>query len=203
MSRVVVSEFVTLDGVYQAPGGPEEDTREGFEHGGWQMPYHDDIGGKAIDEGIAEAGGLLLGRRTYDIFAAYWPTAPSEEGSIANPLNSMPKFVASTTLREPLEWNNSTLLKGDVAEEVAKLKEQPDKDLLVIGSGDLLQTLIKHDLVDEYRLMVHPVVLGSGRRLFAEGAPRTGLTLVDATPTGTGVLILTYRPGEEKERTLT
>jgi dihydrofolate reductase len=194
MSRVVVSEFLTLDGVYQAPGGPEEDTREGFEHGGWQMPYNDDIGGKAIDEGIAEAGGLLLGRRTYDIFAAYWP---SEEGPIANPLNSMPKFVASTTLREPLEWNNSTLLKGDVAEEVAKLKEQPDKDLLVIGSGDLIQTLIKHELVDEYRLMVHPVVLGSGRRLFAEGIPRTGLTLVDATPTGTGVLILTYRPGEE------
>jgi dihydrofolate reductase len=130
-------------------GGTDEDRREGFEHGGWRIPYSDEVAGSAISEGMSSAGGFLLGRRTYERFAAYWPTAPADE-PLAATINSLPKFVASTTLKEPPEWENSTLLNGDVGEEVAKLKEQPGKDLLVIGSGDLVQTLMQHDLVDGY-----------------------------------------------------
>jgi dihydrofolate reductase len=167
VSRVIVSEFLTLDGVLQAPGDSEEDRSGGFEHGGWQLPYFDEAAGSAISEGMATSGGFLLGRRTYEINAA---------------------------LQEPLVWQNSTLIKGDVPEAVAKLKQQPGKDLQVIGSGELVQTLIRHDLVDEYRLMVHPLVLGSGRRLFRDGTVRTALQLVDTKTTGTGVVILTYRP---------
>ncbi|HEV8571471.1 MAG TPA: dihydrofolate reductase family protein [Actinomycetota bacterium] len=199
MRKVIVSEFLTLDGVMQAPGGSDEDRRGGFEHGGWQMPYFDEVAGNAVSEGMGASGGFLLGRRTYEIFAAYWPSAPADNPFAAT-INSLPKFVASTTLQEPLEWNNSTLLKGDVAEEVAKLKEQPGKDLQVIGSGDLVQTLMQHNLVDEYGLMIHPVVLGTGEHLFKEGIPRTPLRLVDSKTTSTGVLILTYRPeGKEAE----
>jgi dihydrofolate reductase len=197
MARLVVSEFLTLDGVMQAPGGPDEDRRGGFEHGGWQQSYFDDIFGKAITEGIAGAGGFVLGRKTYEIFAGYWPTAPAEEREVAEPLNSLPKYVASRTLREPLAWNNSTLISGDMVDGLRKLKQQPGKDLLVIGSGDLAQTLIEHDLVDEYNLMIHPVVLGSGARLFRDGKTKRPLRLIDATPTTTGVLIATYRPAEK------
>lgn len=195
MRKVIVSTFVTLDGVMQAPGGSDEDRSGGFEHGGWQMPYFDDVAGKAISEGMAAAGGFLLGRTTYEIFAAYWPNAP-EGDPIADTMNGLPKYVASTTLQEPLEWRNSTLLKGDVADEVAKLREQPGKDLLVIGSGGLAQTLMDHGLVDEYQLMIHPLVLGSGKRLFRDGGRTNALRLVDVTTTGTGVLIATYQPAD-------
>ncbi len=191
MARIVLSEFLTLDGVMQAPGGEDEDRSGGFEHGGWQGPFFDDAGGRAVEQTMSTADALLLGRRTYDIFAAYWPNTthePSEQ------LNSMPKYVVSTTLEEPLAWNNSTLIKGDVPSELAKLKELPGRDVLVFGSGDLAQTLMEHDLIDEYRLMVHPIVLGSGKRLFREGNPRTPLQLVDAETTGTGTQILTFRP---------
>ena len=188
MRNLIVSEFLSLDGVMQAPGAPDEDRRGGFEHGGWQMSYFDEVFGKAITEGIAEAGGFVLGRKTYAIFAGYWPTAPAQEQAVAEPLNRLPKFVASRTL---------TLLAGDVAEEVNKLKQSPGKDLLVIGSGDLVQTLIRHDLVDEYRLMIHPVVLGTGARLFRDRNAKRSLTLVDATTSSTGVLIATYRPAEK------
>ncbi len=194
MRKLIVSEFLTLDGVMQGPGGADEDPRDGFEHGGWQGPYFDDAAGGAIVGGIHASGGLLLGRRTYEIFAAYWPTAPSEVEELAAPLNAMPKHVASTTLDEPLAWENSTLIKGDVAEGVAELKRQPGKDLLVIGSGVLSQTLMQHGLVDEYRLMIHPIVLGSGRRLFREESAKKELRLVDSTTTSTGVLMLTYEP---------
>jgi dihydrofolate reductase len=195
--RVVVSEFMTLDGVMQAPGGAEEDRSGGFELGGWQGAYWDDLAGKAVDEGLAQTEGLLLGRRTYDIFAAYWPNATDpEDAAAAGILNGLPKYVASTTLEEPLEWEKSTLIKGDVPSGVARLKEQAGKDLRVFGSGELAQTLMAHGLVDEYQLQINPVVLGSGRRLFREGGPRMPLTLVDSTTTGTGVLILTYRPAE-------
>lgn len=197
MRKVIVSEFLTLDGVMQGPGGPEEDRRGGFEHGGWQMPYFDEVGGSAVSEGFDAAGGLVLGRKTYEIFAAYWPNQPADD-PFAGTMNSLPKFVASTTLEEPLTWENSTLLKGDVAKEVAKLKEQPGGDLLVIGSGDFVQTLMRNGLVDEYQLMVHPIVLGSGARLFREESPKTALRLADTKTTGTGVLLLTYEPMVEE-----
>jgi dihydrofolate reductase len=196
MRDVVVSEFLTLDGVMQAPGHSDEDREGGFEHGGWQMPYIDDVFGGAIAKGLGEAGGYLLGRKTYEIFAAFWPNQPSDD-PIASTLNNLPKYVASTTLEAPLKWNNSTLIEGDVAEEVGKLKQQqPGKNLVVIGSGALAQTLMQHDLVDEYQLMVHPLVMGSGKRLFADGGVRIPLKLVDRKTTGTGVLILTYRREE-------
>lgn len=195
MARVVVSEFLTLDGVMQAPGGADEDRSGGFEHGGWQMPYFDDVGGAVISEGMAATGGFLLGRVTYELFAAYWPTAPSDD-PLAQTINGLPKYVVSNTLEEPLSWNNSRLIKGDVAGEIAKLKREPGKDLQVIGSGQLVQALMQHDLVDEYVLMIHPLVLGSGKRLFREGVAKTPLRLADSKTTGTGVVILTYQPAE-------
>jgi dihydrofolate reductase len=191
--NLIVNEFLTLDGVMQAPGASDEDRSVGFEHGGWQLPYLDEAAGKAIAEGMTTAGGFLLGRRTYELFAGFWPSQPDDD-PIAATLNNLPKYVASTTLQEPLAWRNATLLQGDVAEAVATLKQQPGKDLHVIGSGELAQTLMRHDLVDEYRLMLHPLVLGSGRRLFRDGNPRAALRLVDSTTTTTGVLMLTYRP---------
>jgi len=193
MRKVVVSTFLTLDGVMQAPGGSEEDRSAGFEHGGWQMPYFDEVAGSAVDEGLAGSDGLLMGRRTYDIMAPYWPNQPADDPFAAT-MNGFAKYVASTTLQEPLEWQNSTLLKGDVVQEVAKLKQQPGKDLQVIGSGALAQTLMQNDLVDEYRLMIHPIVIGSGRRLFAEGSTPIPLKLTDSKTSTTGVLILTYQP---------
>jgi dihydrofolate reductase len=193
MRKLVVNEFLTLDGVMQAPGAADEDLAGGFEHGGWQQPYFDDIFAETVTEGMAETGGFVLGRKTYEIFAAYWPTAPEEERGVADPLNTLPKHVASRTLREPLAWNNSSPIAGDIAEGVRTLKQQPGKDLHVIGSGNLVQTLIANDLIDEYRLMFHPVVLGSGARLFREGNPRRPLALIEAKTSTTGVLIVSYR----------
>jgi dihydrofolate reductase len=195
MRKVIVSEFLSLDGVMQAPGDPDEDRRDGFEHGGWSMPYSDDVFLSVVGEAMAQCGGYLFGRRTYEIMAAYWPTAP-DDNAFAGSLNGLPKYVASRTLDEPLEWKNSTLLKGDAAEAVAKLKREPGKDLSVLGSGDFVQTLMEHDLVDEYQLMVDPIVLGSGRRLFRDGSPKTALRLVDSKTTSTGVLIVSYQPAE-------
>ena len=197
MRKLIVSEFVTLDGVMQAPGGPDEDRSGGFEHGGWQMSYIDDAFGNFVIEGIAGAGGFVLGRKTYEIFAGYWPTAPDEESAVREPLNNLPKFVASKTLRDPLPWNNSTVIKGDLAAGIRKLKKEKGNHLLVIGSGNLVQTLIQDDLVDEYRLMIHPLVLGSGARLFREGNPKRPLELVDTTMSTTGVVLATYRPSEK------
>jgi dihydrofolate reductase len=193
--RIVVSEFLTLDGVVRAPGGKDEDTTGGFQYGGWQLDndYIDDIDGQAIMESFEGAEGLLLGRRTYEIFAAYWPT--STEEPIAETMNTTKKYVASTTLRAPLEWASSELLEGDTLKAVRTLKEQPGKNLLVIGSGEFAQTLIESDLVDEYRLMIHPIVVGGGKRLFRDGNPLNRLTLVDSKTSGTGVVILTYRSG--------
>jgi dihydrofolate reductase len=195
MRDIVLSEFLTLDGVMQAPGDSDEDREGGFEYGGWQMPYIDDVFGEAIAKGLGEAGGYLLGRKTYEIFAAFWPNQPADD-PFASTLNSLPKYVASRTLEAPLKWNNSTLIEGDVAQEVAKLKQEPGKNLVVIGSGALAQTLMQNDLVDEYQLMVHPLVMGSGKRLFADGGMKLPLKLVDTKTTGTGVLILTYRREE-------
>ncbi len=197
MRKVVVGTFVSLDGVMQAPGSPEEDTEGGFEHGGWQIPYFDADAGRFISEAYAATGALLLGRVTYQIFAAFWPSAP-EDDPLAKQMNSMPKYVVSTTLDE-VKWNNSRLIKGNIAEEVAKLKQQPGSgNLAVVGSGKLAQTLMQHNLVDEYELWVHPVVLGSGKHLFGDGIPKTALRLVDTKTTGSGVVILTYRPAQHE-----
>jgi dihydrofolate reductase len=154
----------------QAPGGSDEVREGGFEHGGWQVPYFDEMAGKAVSDTMAVTGGFLLGRGTYEHFAAYWPTV-TEDGEFADLMSSMPKFVGSTTLDEPIEWSNSTLIRGDIAQEVAQLKQQSGKDLQVIGSSELVQTLMQHNLVDEYRLMIHTVVVRSGKRLFREGSP--------------------------------
>jgi len=193
MRRIVVSEFLTLDGVMQAPGDPNEDRSGGFERGGWQLAYFDDIFGTTMMEAFAATGGMLLGRRTYDIFAAHWPRQPVDD-PLAGTMNGLEKYVVSTTLTEPLAWQNSTLIKTDVAGEVRKLKEGSGKEIQVIGSGELVQTLIQQDLVDAYRLMVHPLVLGTGKRLFREGTGMTRLRLVDTKTTSTGVLILAYEP---------
>jgi dihydrofolate reductase len=192
--RIVVSEFLTLDGVMQAPGQSQEDTDAGFQHGGWQLDnnYIDDVAGQAIMGSFEGAGGMLLGRRTYDIFAAYWPT--SDDEPFASLMNNMKKYVASRTLKAPLEWENSELLEADTVQALRELKKQPGKDLFVIGSGDLAQTLIDNDLVDEYRLMIHPIIVGGGKRLFRDGNPLAKLTLTDSKTSTTGVVILTYQP---------
>ena len=190
MSKLVVSEFVTLDGVMEDPGGAE-----GFDRGGWAFKFERGPEGDKfkLDE-VLTADALLLGRKTYEGFAAVWPTVTDEVG-FAEKMNTMPKYVVSTTLADP-EWNNSTVIKGDIAAEVSRLKQQPDQDLLVYGSGELLGTLLQHGLVDELRLMVFPVVLGGGKRLFADGADMTALKLVETKPTGS-VVILTLQRAEE------
>lgn len=190
MLRVI--EFLSLDGVMQAPGAADEDTEGGFQHGGWQRPYFDDVLGATAAEGMAETDAYLFGRKTYEKMAAYWPTAP-EDDPYGRHMNSTPKYVASRRLQD-VEWQNSTLIEGDVAEEVARLKEQPGKNIAVLGSGDLVQTLLEHDLVDEFFLAVYPLVLGSGKRLFRDSDEVRKLRLVDSKPTGTGGVILTYRP---------
>jgi len=194
MSNVVVFTNLTLDGVMQAPGRPDEDRRGDFEHGGWATPYADPVIGSVAAEGIAKGGALLLGRRTYEDFASFWPN--QTDNPFTAVLTNTQKYIASTTLEEPLPWINSTLLKGDVAKEVARLKEQPGKDLVVLGSGELVQSLMRRHLVDEYVLLIHPLVLGSGRRLFTEGGAFAALRLVDTKTTTTGVVIATYQPAE-------
>ena len=192
MRKLRVIEFLSLDGVMQAPGDPEEDTEGGFRHGGWQRPYVDDVLAASAGEGMAATDSYLFGRKTYEKMAAYWPTAPADD-PFAQHLNSASKYVASRTLRD-LDWQNSTLIEGDVAEEVAKLKAQPGKNIAVLGSGELVQTLIQHDLVDEYFLAVYPLLLGSGKRLFRDTDAPKKLSLVDSKPTSTGGVLLTYRP---------
>jgi dihydrofolate reductase len=178
----------------QAPGAPDEDRSGGFDQGGWQLQYFDDAFGEFVDASFQRAGSLLLGRNTYDIFAAYWPTATDD--SIADTMNGLRKYVASHTLSEPLSWQNSTLLKGDAADAVARLKESEQKDLLVFGSGQLVQTLIEKGLVDEFRLAIHPIVIGKGKRLFRDESVRGKLRLTDSRTSSTGVLLLTYVPAE-------
>ena len=200
MSKLVVNNNVTLDGVMQAPGRADEDLRGGFEHGGWAQPYFDSVMGSVAAEGIAKGGDLLLGRRTYEDFAAFWPNQ-TEDNPFTAVMNNFQKYVASTTLKEPLSWSNSTLLKGNAADAVASLREQPGKDLVVLGSGELVQSLMRRNLVDEYVLLIHPLVLGSGRRLFTDGGAFAALRLVDTKTTTTGVVIATYQPEPTAEKT--
>jgi dihydrofolate reductase len=196
MGKVIVHTWMTLDGVAQAPGAPEEDTSGGFEHGGWHLPYFDDTSRKWVADSYTTAGGFLFGRRTFESLAGYWPHASEEEQVIAEPLNTRPKYVASTTLTEPLAWQNSTVLQGDVAEAVAALKRQDGGDLLVVGSTQLVQTLLAHGLVDELQLMIDPLVVGGGKGIFpADGALRP-LRLVGSKVTTTGAILATYAPAK-------
>jgi dihydrofolate reductase len=193
MAKLVVVEQLSLDGVMQAPGGPDEDRSGGFEHGGWAMPYFDQVAGEEAGKSMAETGAFLFGRKTYEIMAAYWPNHPDND-IFSNVLNSLPKYVASTTLDEPLAWSGSSLLEGDVAAAVAELKEEQQGNIVVLGSGQLARTLMEHDLVDEYGLMIHPLLLGGGKRLFDEDGAKRPLRMVDSKTSTTGVILATYRP---------
>jgi dihydrofolate reductase len=191
MADLTVINHVTLDGVMQAPARPDEDRRDGFEHGGWAVPYGDPVMAEFMGKGMARDGALLFGRRTYEDFASVWP---QQEGNpISALLNERRKYVVSTTLTEPLPWVNSTLLQGDAGAAVARLKQESDEDLAVLGSGELIHTLMRHDLVDEYVLTIHPLVLGTGRRLFADDGHRAALRLAESLTTTTGVVIAVYR----------
>lgn len=194
MRKLLVSTFLTLDGVMQAPGGPGEDESGGFAYGGWSVNYWDELMGQVMTEAMSTPFDLLLGRRTYDIFAAYWPHAPEEAGG--KPLNEATKYVASRG-RPTLAWEKSVLIEGDAAEGVAELKETDGPELQVLGSGNLIQTLMGQNLVDQYRLWVFPLVIGSGKRLFSEGTIPSALKLVDSKVSTTGVVIGTYEPAGE------
>jgi dihydrofolate reductase len=196
MSKLVAITNLTLDGVMQAPGAPDEDRRGGFQYGGWALPYNDPVMAREMGKGMAKGGPLLFGRRTYEAFYSYWPNAT--DNPFTEVLNKAQKYVASTTLTEPLPWQNSTLLKGDVAEAVTRLKEQLGEDIGILGSGVLVQSLIPHRLIDEYVLLIHPLVLGTGRRLFPEGTAFP-LRLVDSVTTTTGVVIATYQPAKDPD----
>jgi dihydrofolate reductase len=189
--QVVVTNHVTLDGVMQAPMAPEEDRRDGFDHGGWAAPNADEVMAKAMGEGIARGGSLLFGRRTYEHMASFWPHQP-DEVPYAKVINERQKYVASRTLQAPLEWANATLLEGDAGDAVAALKEQSGPDLGVLGSGDLIQTLMRRDLIDVWVILVHPLVLGAGRRLFPDGGAPASFRLTDTRTTTTGVVIASY-----------
>ena len=191
MRKLVVGTFLTLDGVMQAPGGPNEDQEGGFRHGGWLVPYFDEKFGEIMTEWTKRAGAYLLGRKTYEIFAASWPKSTDPADEIATALNTRPKFVASRTL-DKVTWNNSRLLKGDVAEEVEKLKVQEGGEIQVHGSSDLLQTLLKHNLIDTLRIWQFPVVVGTGKRLFGEGTIPGSFRLVDTQQTATGAVLNVY-----------
>lgn len=190
MGKIVVLDHLTLDGVMQAPGRPDEDRRGGFAHGGWASPRGDVVG--EVFGAIPAVAGMLFGRRTYEDFYAFWPSQP--DNPFTPLLNSTQKYVASTTLREPLPWVNSTLLAGDAAEAVAALKRRVEGTLLCMGSGALVQSLMRRNLVDTFVLLIHPLVLGAGRRLFAEGGPAAALRLVEARATASGVVMATYEP---------
>jgi dihydrofolate reductase len=196
--KLIVQADLTLDGVAQSPGLPDEDRSGGFDHGGWLVPYADGVFQEMREDSIRAADGLLLGRKTYEIFAGYWPRITDPDNGIATMLNTMPKHVASRTL-DTVEWNNSTLIKGDVAEVVGKLKTEPGRELQVYGSIDLAQTLMRHDLVDEYRLSFAPLVLGTGKRLFLEGAVPAAMRLTDTKKTSTGLVSHTYERAGKPE----
>jgi dihydrofolate reductase len=191
MRKLVVLSFITLDGVMQAPGGPEEDPTGGFKQGGWVAGYFDDFLGKVMDGQMNKPFDLLLGRKTYEIFAAYWPYRKTDEKLIAAGFNKAKKYVASKTLTR-LDWSNSELIRGDVATEIKKLKEQDGPEIQVHGSGNLIQTLLKHDLVDELRLKIFPITLGTGKRLFAEGTIPVGFKLLESAFSPSGVIVATY-----------
>ena len=194
MGKISVINHVSLDGVMQAPGRADEDARDGFEHGGWAHRNTDEVMGRVMGEGMARGGPLLFGRRTYEDFYGFWPK--QTDNPYTEVLDRARKYVVSRTLSEPLPWSNSTLLRGDVAESVAALKRESEQDIGVLGSGELVRTLQQHGLVDTYVLMIHPLLLGSGRRLFADDGSYAELQLTDSVTTTTGVVIATYEAAE-------
>jgi dihydrofolate reductase len=194
MRKLMVTTFVTLDGVMQAPGGPEEDPSDGFKYGGWSVNFWDDMMGEVMGEVMGKPFDLLLGRRTYEIFASYWPNQP--ENGVSKPLNDATKYVVSRS-HPPLEWGPSQLIDGDAAEAIAALKQGDGPELQVHGSGNLVQTLLRNNLADEYKVWTFPVVIGSGKRLFADGTVPAALKLVDNKVSTTGVVIGTYEPAGE------
>jgi dihydrofolate reductase len=195
MRKLIVQTFLTLDGVMQAPGGPGEDDDGGFAHGGWSVNYWDDQMGQVMGEATSRPFAMVLGRRTYDIMAAYWPTAPEEEG--AKVFNDATKYVASRSRPDLEAWSNSVLLEGDAADALAARKREDGPELQVHGSANLIQTLLRHNLVDEFRLWVFPLVIGSGKRLFADGTVPAGLRLADSKVSSTGVVMGTWQPAGE------
>ena len=202
MRKLIVLSFISLDGVMQAPGGPEEDPTGGFKHEGWVAGYSDDFLLKVMVKQMSKPFDLLLGRKTYEIFAAYWPHANNSENPFAASINSAKKYVASKTLTK-LDWNNSELVKGDSWNEIKKIKEQDGPEIQVHGSGNLIQVLLKHDLVDELWLKVFPITLGAGKRLFAEGTIPAGFKLLESEISPSGVIIASYeRAGEVKTGSL-
>ncbi len=198
MPRIVVNAFLTLDGVMQAPGGPDEDREGGFPHGGWQAVYPEEVVGRMIVDGIADADGFLLGRTTYDIFAGYWPKVTDPANPIATALTGRPKWVASRRL-ERVGWNNSSLVQGDLVAELRKVRERPGRTVQTWGSTELLQTLLRNDLIDEYRLFVYPLVLGAGQRLFGSGTVPAACAHVESVTTGKGVTFHRLRRGPRPE----
>ncbi len=198
MRKVVVVNNISLDGVMQAPGRADEDRRGGFAHGGWALPFNDPVMGQAMGEQMAGEGDLLLGRRTYEDFAAFWPKQTNNPFTPV--LNMRQKYVASTTLTEPLPWENSALLAGDAADAVAVLKAGPGGALAILGSGVLCRSLMQRGLIDEYLLLIHPLVLGSGQRLFPDDGSLAALELVASVTTTTGVILATYRAGTRPDR---
>ena len=198
MPRIIVNAFLTLDGVVQAPGGPDEDPEGGFRHGGWQAPYADEAMGRLVTQGITDADGFLLGRKTYDIFSSYWPKITDPNNPIATALNSRPKYVVSRSL-ERVGWNNSRLIKGDVVAELRKLRQEPGRTVHTWGSTEVLQLLQKNDLIDEYRLFIYPVVLGSGKRLFGSGTVPRAFKNVESVPADKGATYYRLTPGGKPE----
>jgi len=194
MGRILVMENLSLDGVMQSPGRPDEDTRDGFDQGGWFQQYNDEVLGRFLGQNMgSSSGALLLGRRTYEDFAGFWPKQ-TDGNPFTDVLNNARKYVASTTLDEPPPWQNSTLLDGEASESVAALKAEPGDDLVVLGSGELVHALMRRGLIDEFVLMIHPLVLGTGRRLFRDDEQTAKLRLENTVPTPTGVIIATYKP---------
>lgn len=191
--RLTVTTFLSVDGVYQGPGGPDEDRSGGFDRGGWLVPHFDEATGEFMDSIFQRVDAFLLGRRTYDIFAASWPNATDPDDTVASRLNTLPKYVASTTLKDP-EWANTSVLEGDLVSAVRKLKDREGRELQVHGSGALVRFLLENDLVDRLDLLVFPVVVGAGRRLFPDSGIATGLALDESRTTGSGVTISVYRP---------
>lgn len=195
MRKVIVNDWLTLDGVIQSPSGPDEDPTGGFAHGGWHARHAGDaVFMRWVEDGVGGAGGYLFGRRTWETFAAYWPTAPAAVQVLAEPLNTRPKYVASGTLAEPLAWQNSFLLAAGVPAAVTALKNEPGGDLLAIGSTELVRTLMRHDLVDEFRLMIDPVLVGGGKRLFPDDGVLRPLRLVHCRSTPAGAILATWTP---------
>jgi dihydrofolate reductase len=197
MRKLIAQEWMAFDGVIQAPGDPDEDRSGGFEHGGWNLRYVDEPSMKWVVSNLTAAVGCVLGRRTYEGFARHWPNASEEEQPLAEPLNAKPKYVASTTLSEPLEWNNSKLLHSDLAHAINALKGQDGDDLLLIGSATLARSLIELDLIDEFRLMIDPLLVGGGKRLFPDDGALRPLQLVENEVTTTGATLATYAPAAQ------